>query len=226
MPIPQLALCSGRTKEGVQYVFDYLQNESPPRELFALLHKSVYSSSVRKPYRGYKLLVKDQEVSEIKKLTSEDRPVWYIFSGMGTQWPCMAKQLMNLEAFASSIRRSAEVLKPYGLDLTDMVTNGGTIESNSSNVISVFVSIAAVQVALVDVLNEIGIIPDGIIGHSMGELGCAYADGSLTAEQILLISYGRGKALVDSNLEAGAMAALGKYAYVIDIFASTMFKLN
>ncbi|GBM28735.1 hypothetical protein AVEN_194973-1, partial [Araneus ventricosus] len=81
-------------------------------------------------------------------------------------------------------------------------------------------------VALVDVLNEIGIIPDGIIGHSMGELGCAYADGSLTAEQILLISYGRGKALEDSNLEAGAMAALGKYAYVIDIFVSTMFKLN
>ncbi|GBN27410.1 hypothetical protein AVEN_151849-1, partial [Araneus ventricosus] len=42
----------------------------------------------------------------------------------------------------------------------------------------------------------------------MGELSCAYADGSLTAEQILLISYGRGKALEDSNLEAGAMAAL------------------
>ncbi|GBN00571.1 Fatty acid synthase [Araneus ventricosus] len=66
LPIPQLVLYSGRTKEGVQYLFDYLQNEVPPREFFALLHKSVYSSSVKKPYRGYKLLVKDQEVSEIK----------------------------------------------------------------------------------------------------------------------------------------------------------------
>ncbi|GBN00720.1 Fatty acid synthase [Araneus ventricosus] len=209
MPMPQLALYSGRTEEGVQYVFDYLQNEVPPREFFALLHKSVYSSSVEKPYRGYKLLLKDEEVSEIKKLTSEHRPIWYIFSGMGTQWPCMAKQLMNLEVFARSIRRSSEVLKPYGLDLTDIVTNGGKIQYNSRNIISVFVSIAAVQVALVDVLNEIGIIPDGIIGHSIGELGCAYVDGSLTADQILLVAYGRGKALEDSNLETGAMAALG-----------------
>ncbi|GBL99479.1 Fatty acid synthase [Araneus ventricosus] len=66
MPIPQLALYSGRTEEGVEFMFDYLQNEAPPREFFALLHKSVYSSSVGKPYRGYKLLIKGQEVSEIK----------------------------------------------------------------------------------------------------------------------------------------------------------------
>ncbi|CAL1299396.1 unnamed protein product [Larinioides sclopetarius] len=208
MPIPQLALYSGRTEEGVQYLFDYLQNEVPPREFFALLHKSVYSSS-GKPYRGYKLLVKDQEISEVKKLVSEDRPVWYIFSGMGTQWPCMAKQLMDLEVFASSIRRSAEVLKPYGLNLIDLVTNGVKNESNSRSIIPAFVSIAAVQVALVDVLNEIGITPDGIIGHSVGELGCAYADGSFTAEQMVLAAYWRGKAVEDSDLETGAMAALG-----------------
>ncbi|GBN02031.1 Fatty acid synthase [Araneus ventricosus] len=209
LSIPQLVLYSGRTEEGVQYLFDYLQNELPPREFFALLHKSVYSSSVRKQYRGYKLLVKDQEFSEIKKLTSEDRPVWYIFSGMGTQWPCMAKHLMNLEDFAVSIRRSAEVLKPYGLDLIDLVTNEEKNESDPRNIIPAFVSIAAVQVALVDILKKIGITPDGIIGYSMGELGCAYADGSFTAEQTVLAAYWRGKAVVDSNLETGAMVALG-----------------
>ncbi|CAL1290486.1 unnamed protein product [Larinioides sclopetarius] len=209
MPIPQLVLYGGRTEEGVQHLFDYLQKEAPPREFFALLHKSSYSSSVRKPYRGYELLVKDKEVSEIKQLTSDDRPVWYVFSGMGTQWPCMAKQLMNLEVFASSIRRSAEILKPYGLDLIDLVTNEGTKEPSSKNVTATFVSIAAVQIALVDVLSAIGITPDGIVGHSMGELGCAYADGCLNAEQILLVSYWRGNALEQCDLEPGAMAAVG-----------------
>ncbi|GBM65452.1 hypothetical protein AVEN_71129-1 [Araneus ventricosus] len=92
---------------------------------------------------------------------------------MGTQWACMAKQLMNLEVFVGSIRRSAEVLKPYGLDLTDIETNGGTIESSSRNVISVFDSVAAVQIALVDVLNVIGITPDGKSGYSAGEEGFA-----------------------------------------------------
>ncbi|GIY66143.1 fatty acid synthase [Caerostris extrusa] len=207
--IPQLALYNGRTEESVQYLFDYLQSENPPRDFFALLHKSIYSSTAGKPYRGYKLLVKDQEVAEIKKVVSDDRPVWFIFSGMGTQWPCMAKQLMNMEVFANSIKRSAEVLKPYELDLIDLVTNGVKNEVNSRSIIPAFVSIAAVQVALVDVLNEIGIKPDGIIGHSVGELGCAYADGSFTAEQMVLAAYWRGKAVEEANLETGAMAALG-----------------
>ncbi|CAL1296657.1 unnamed protein product [Larinioides sclopetarius] len=209
MHFPQLALYSGRTEEAVQYLFDYLQNEVPPSEFFALLHKSVYSSNVGKPFRGYKLHVKDQEVSEIKKLTSENRPVWYIFSGMGTQWPGMAKQLMELEIFARSMRISAEILKPYGLDLIDIVTNGAKKESKERNIIPALVSIASIQIALVDVLNEVGISPDGIVGHSTGELGCAYADGSLTAEETMLAAYWRGKALEDSNLGIGAMAALG-----------------
>ncbi|GFY63851.1 fatty acid synthase [Trichonephila inaurata madagascariensis] len=209
LPVPQLALYSGRTEENVQFLFDYLQKEMPPREFFALLHKSAYAASVAKPYRGYKLLMKDQEVADIKRVVSDNRPVWYIFSGMGTQWPGMAKQLMNLEIFANSIRQSAEVLKPYGLDLINLITNGVKDETKSRSIIPAFVSIAAVQVALVDILNHIGITPDGIVGHSVGELGCAYADGTFTAEQMILAAYWRGKAVEEAKLEHGAMAALG-----------------
>ncbi|GFX61278.1 fatty acid synthase [Trichonephila clavipes] len=209
LPVPQLALYSGRTEENVQFLFEYLQNEMPPREFFALLHKSAFAASVAKPYRGYKLLMKDQEVADIKRVVSDNRPVWYIFSGMGTQWPGMAKQLMNLEIFANSIRQSAEILKPYGLDLINLITNGVKDETKSRSIIPAFVSIAAVQVALVDILNHIGITPDGIVGHSVGELGCAYADGTFTAEQMILAAYWRGKAVEEAKLEHGAMAALG-----------------
>lgn len=65
---------------------------------------------------------------------------------MGTQWPGMAKHLMHMEVFANSIRRSAEVLKPYGLHLIDLVTNGVKEPSNTRSIIPAFVSIAAVQV--------------------------------------------------------------------------------
>lgn len=40
-----------------------------------------------------------------------------------------------------------------------------------------------------------GITPDGIVGHSVGELGCAYADGSFTAEEVILAAYWRGMVL-------------------------------
>ncbi|XP_071034019.1 fatty acid synthase [Parasteatoda tepidariorum] len=206
--IPQLVLYSGRTEESVQYLFDELDKSAAPAEFYALLHKSVFTSTA-KPYRGYKLIVEDQVISDIKQIPNEKRPVWYIFSGMGTQWPCMAKQLMNLEVFAHSIRKSAEVLKPYGLDLIDLVTNGVKNPSNTRSIIPAFVSIAAVQVALVDVLKVLGIEPDGFIGHSVGELGCAYADGCFNAEQMVLAAFWRGKAVEESHLEQGAMAALG-----------------
>lgn len=69
--------------------------------------------------------------------------------------------------------------------------------------------ICFIQVALVDVLCSMGLSPDGIIGHSVGELGCGYADGSLTAKETVLAAYWRGRCIVEAKLEDGAMAAVG-----------------
>jgi len=63
----------------------------------------------------------------------------------------------------------------------------------------------------VDVLRTLGIKPDGIVGHSVGELGCAYADGCLTAEETVLSAYWRGRCVSEGNLPAGGMAAVGEY---------------
>lgn len=65
--------------------------------------------------------------------------------------------------------------------------------------------------ALVDLLKSIGIEPDGIIGHSVGELGCAYADGTFTAEQTILFAFLRARSILETNLPKGAMAAIGKF---------------
>ena len=63
--------------------------------------------------------------------------------------------------------------------------------------------------ALVDILKAIGIKPDGIIGHSVGELGCAYADDCLTSEEVVLAAYWRGRCVAEANLPLGGMAAVG-----------------
>lgn len=33
------------------------------------------------------------------------RPLWFVYSGMGSQWPGMGKQLMRLPIFAEAIER-------------------------------------------------------------------------------------------------------------------------
>lgn len=66
------------------------------------------------------------------------------------------------------------------------------------------------QIGLVDMLHAMGIQPDGLIGHSVGELGCAYADGCLTTEQAIYAALARGKASQEATLITGMMAAVGK----------------
>ena len=65
------------------------------------------------------------------------------------------------------------------------------------------------QIGLVDLLTNVGIVPDKIIGHSVGELGCAYADGCFTAEQMVLAAYSRGLASIETETIHGSMAAVG-----------------
>lgn len=52
--------------------------------------------------------------------------------------------------------------------------------------------------------------PDIIVGHSVGELAAAYADGCLTKEETILTAYHRGNCVQETDLPPGAMAAVGK----------------
>jgi len=72
------------------------------------------------------------------------------------------------------------------------------------------------QIGLVDILRAVSIEPDGIVGHSVGELGCAYVDGCFTAEQVVLAAYYCGRASLETELIKGLMAAVGKFSGVIN----------
>lgn len=61
---------------------------------------------------------------------------------------------------------------------------------------------------MVDLLTSIGIIPDFIIGHSIGELICGYADGCLTAEETILLAYFISLAFHESKIINGSMAEI------------------
>lgn len=89
------------------------------------------------------------------------------------------------------------------------------IKMSTSIACRVTFKLFSIQVALVDILTTLGLTPNGIIGHSVGELGSAYADGSLTAEETVLAAYWRGKCITDAGLANGAMAAVGKTVNVI-----------
>ena len=58
-------------------------------------------------------------------------------------------------------------------------------------------------------LTALGIRPNGIVGHALGELGSGYADGCLSAEETVLAAYWTGRCIQEADLPPGAMAAVG-----------------
>ncbi|XP_053392677.1 fatty acid synthase-like [Mercenaria mercenaria] len=202
----RLFLYSSRSKEGLKETLRKVRRHPHDLHLHSLMNETAHLSSATHPYRGYTLLNGSEEI-HVQKVSSEKRPVWYVFAGMGTQWHGMGRKMMEIDAFRTSILQSDALLQPYGVNLYDMLMNGE--ETTFENTINSFVGIAAIQVALVDVLTILGISPDGIVGHSVGELGCAYADGSLTAQETVLAAYWRGHCIQNAKLPPGGMAAVG-----------------
>ncbi|XP_063375221.1 fatty acid synthase-like [Cydia amplana] len=203
---PRLILASGRTDDAVEKLLKLATENPQDGELHALIDAVHAHAIPNHPRRGYAILSAAAPVIEVLD-SAEQRPIWFAFSGMGTQWAGMARDLLRLPVFASSIERSAAALKPY-MDLKHVISEASPEEFRSL-IINFAVSIVAVQVALVDVLSELGIHPDGMIGHSLGETACGYMDGTLTTEQTVMAAYWRARCTLEAELPLGAMAAVG-----------------
>lgn len=161
---PRLVACSGRTEEAVQLLLEDIEANKDDEEYVGLVNE-IHSKNIPMYYhRGYTVVGSGETVRELGEFKDEKRPIWYIYSGMGSQWASMAKDLMQVETFKLAINRCAEVLRPEGLDLIDILTRSD--ESKFDNILNSFVSIAAVQVGLTDVLTHMGLTPDGMVGHS------------------------------------------------------------
>ncbi|CAF3963829.1 unnamed protein product [Rotaria sp. Silwood2] len=203
----RVAFACARTADGCENILKHLKEYENNIELQALITENSFHPLHTHPYRGFTLLNSSESSTIVKKCNSERRPVWFIFSGMGTQWSGMGRDLMELKLFRQSIERSSIILKNYNIDLFQLILSSTPRDLDYP--INSFVSIAAIQIALVDCLKSMGVEPDGIVGHSVGELGCAYADGCFIAEETILAAYFRGKCIQEANLPAGGMAAVG-----------------
>lgn len=58
-------------------------------------------------------------------------------------------------------------MEPKGIDIVNIITT--TDKTIFDNILHSFVGIAAVQIGLTDVLKELGLVPDGIIGKNINE---------------------------------------------------------
>ncbi|KYQ53524.1 Fatty acid synthase, partial [Trachymyrmex zeteki] len=95
-------------------------------------------------YRGYIILNSSQQdsIKEIQNCNNMKRPVCFVFSALGLQWPGMGRNLLKFHVFATTIRKCDDILKPYDINVKDILTNTEVCE----NALYAFLGIVAIQV--------------------------------------------------------------------------------
>ncbi|KAF4416988.1 polyketide synthase [Fusarium acutatum] len=154
----------------------------------------------------------------VRQVTKASPKIMGVFTGQGAQWPRMGARLLEESAFASRrLSELDEALSSLPKDdrpswtLREMIL----ADSKSSRIAEAAISqplCTAVQVVLVDLLRQAGVELTGVVGHSSGEIGAAYAAGLLTGRDAIRVAYYRGlyaKLAQSPNGRKGAMMAVG-----------------
>jgi zearalenone synthase (highly reducing iterative type I polyketide synthase) len=138
--------------------------------------------------------------------------ICYVFTGQGAQWAGMGVELLDRKVFGSSVAKSVQYLHEYGCEWDVVEELRRPAEKSRLGQPHISQPICTVlQIALVDELKSWGINPLKCVGHSSGEIGAAYAVGTLSHKHAIAIAYFRGQAssLIKEtrpDLEGGMMA--------------------
>jgi acyl transferase domain-containing protein/acyl carrier protein len=140
------------------------------------------------------------------------RPIAFMFSGQGSQYPGMALGLYQTEpVFRASIDYCSEVLKPLiGQDLCELLypaggeTNGAAQRLNQTRFAQP--ALFAIEYSLAKLWMSWGIRPQAMIGHSIGEYVAACISGVFSLEDGLALIAERGRLM--QELPAGSMLAV------------------
>ena len=152
--LPIVVPVAGRTEEGVKKMLQFARANIESKDLLSLLMEISSRPLNTFTHRGYTIIGSENEIEDIMKVQSNTRPIWYVFSGMGTQWPGMGEKLMQIPTFSESISKTSDILKEFGVDLVKIIRESDANTYNNS--INSFVGLVSIQIALVDCLEALG----------------------------------------------------------------------
>ncbi len=129
----------------------------------------------------------------------------FVYSGRGSQWAGMGRQLLADEpAFAAAVAELEPVfVEQAGFSLHEVIAAGLELVG----IEQIQLGLIGMQLALTELWRSYGVHPDVVIGHSMGEVAAAVAAGALTPAQGLRVTATRSRLMAPLSGQ-GAMALL------------------
>ena len=199
----------------------FLAGEDESRQL---LHDVCYTAAVRRGHHGHRLTVIGKSRDEIvERLEAagrgeflpgvargrgeRDDKLVFVFSGQGPQWFAMGRELLEREpVYRRVIEECDRLLRaPAKWSLLKELTSGESRSRLDQTEIAQ-PAIFALQIGVAALWRSWGIVPDAVVGHSVGEVAAAHVAGVLDLEQAIRLIFHRGR-LLQSATGRGKMAA-------------------
>ncbi|KAL8704809.1 MAG: hypothetical protein Q9201_002041 [Fulgogasparrea decipioides] len=154
----------------------------------------------------------DESRMVLGKSSASTQQLGYVFTGQGAQWAGMGAQLFaEFEVYRHRIKSFDRILSKLP-DPPKWTIESALLEPAASSRIHEpeFSQplCTALQIGVVDLLASWDIKPVATVGHSSGEIAAAYAAGTHTAEEAIIMAYYRGKVLA-THKTPGLMLAVG-----------------
>jgi acyl transferase domain-containing protein/aryl carrier-like protein len=139
-----------------------------------------------------------------------DRPVAFLFSGQGSQYPGMAADLYETQpTFRGEVDRCCELLQPHlGFDLRELLVraDGEGSEHRLDQTAVTQPALFVLEYCLARLWMEWGVVPRAMLGHSIGEYAAACLAGVFSLPEALALVAGRGRLI--QSLPPGAMLSV------------------
>ena len=116
----------------------------------------------------------------------------FIYSGNGSQWEGMGRQLLAENAtFRAAVQAVERYFEKYEDFSLEEELNGAYGSGRYERTEIAQPALFAIQVGVTEMLRFLGVMPSAVAGHSVGEVAAAWASGALTLEQAVRVIYYR-----------------------------------
>ncbi len=146
--------------------------------------------------------------SEEPTLALKNPKIFFLFPGQGSQYTNMTRELYQSNTtYKTNLDSCLDFLQELsGIDFKSILFPEGEIENRIHETQYAQPLIFSVEYALTKVLAELGVVPDAMIGHSLGEVTAACIAGAMTLRSSLKLVLIRSQLM--QKMPRGSMVSI------------------